>query len=86
VNAPVRLLIADDHPIVRAGFEGMLAERNDLEVVGQAENGEEAVRLAERLLPNVVLMDLRMPVMDGVEATSKIKEGIPHTNVLVLTT
>ena len=86
VNAPVRLLIADDHPIVRAGFEGMLAERTDLEVVGEAENGEEAVRLAERLFPDVVLMDLRMPVMDGVKATSKIKKGIPQANVLVLTT
>jgi DNA-binding NarL/FixJ family response regulator len=86
VNAPIRLLIADDHPIVRAGFEGMLAERIDLEVVGEAENGEEAVRLAERLLPDVVLMDLRMPVMDGVQATSKIKKGIPQANVLVLTT
>jgi DNA-binding NarL/FixJ family response regulator len=64
----------------------MLAERTDLEVVGEAENGEEAVRLAERLLPDVVLMDLRMPVMDGVQATSKIKKGIPQANVLVLTT
>jgi DNA-binding NarL/FixJ family response regulator len=86
VSAPVRLLIADDHPIVRAGFEGMLAGRADLEVVGEAENGEEAVRLAERLIPDVVLMDLRMPVTDGVEATSRIKKGIPRVNVLVLTT
>lgn len=83
---PVRLLIADDHPIVRAGFEGMLAEMPDLEVVGEAENGEEAVRLAERLRPDVVLMDLRMPVVDGVEATNRIKEGDPSANVLVLTT
>ena len=86
VNPPVKLLIVDDHPIVRAGFEGMLAGKPDLEVIGEAENGEEAVRLAERLRPDVVLMDLRMPVMDGVEATSRIKDGVPHTNVLVLTT
>jgi DNA-binding NarL/FixJ family response regulator len=86
MTAPVRLLIADDHPIVRAGFEGMLAEMPDLEVVGEAENGEEAVRLAERLHPDVVLMDLRMPVVDGVEATNRIKEGDPSANVLVLTT
>jgi DNA-binding NarL/FixJ family response regulator len=86
VNTPVRLLIADDHPIVRAGFEGMLAESTDLKVVGEAENGEEAVRLAERLRPDVVLMDLRMPVVDGVEATSRIKGESPHVNVLVLTT
>ncbi len=51
MKAPVRLLIADDHPIVRAGFEGMLAEKSDLEVVGEAENGEEAVRLAEDCVP-----------------------------------
>jgi DNA-binding NarL/FixJ family response regulator len=86
VTAPVRLLIADDHPIVRAGFEGMLAEMSDLEVVGEAENGEEAVRLAERLRPDVVLMDLRMPVVDGVEATNRIKEEDPSANILVLTT
>ena len=87
MTAPVRLLIADDHPIVRAGFEGMLAGQPDLEVVGEAENGEEAARLAERLRPDVVLMDLRMPVMDGVEATNRIKEGgDPSANVLVLTT
>ena len=86
MTAPVRLLIADDHPIVRAGFEGMLAEMSDLEVVGEAENGEEAVRLAQRLHPDVVLMDLRMPVVDGVEATNRIKEEDPGANILVLTT
>ncbi|CAN5867590.1 response regulator transcription factor [soil metagenome] len=86
MTVPVRLLIADDHPIVRAGFEGMLAGQPDLEVVGEAENGEEAVRLAARLRPNVVLMDLRMPVVDGVEATNQIKEGDPSANILVLTT
>ncbi|MBA2535738.1 MAG: response regulator transcription factor [Rubrobacter sp.] len=86
MTGPVRLLIADDHPIVRAGFEGMLAGQPDLAVVGEAENGEEAVRLAERLHPNVVLMDLRMPVVDGVEATNRIKGGDPGVNILVLTT
>jgi DNA-binding NarL/FixJ family response regulator len=86
VTAPVRLLIADDHPIVRAGFEGMLAGQPDLEVVGEAENGEEAVTLAQRLRPDVVLMDLRMPVVDGVEATNRIKEEVPSANILVLTT
>jgi DNA-binding NarL/FixJ family response regulator len=86
VNTPVRLLIADDHPIVRAGFEGMLAEKPDLEVVGEAGNGEEAVRLADQLRPDVVLMDLRMPEVDGVEAIGRIKEEHPHVHVLVLTT
>jgi DNA-binding NarL/FixJ family response regulator len=86
VNKPVRLLIAGDHPIVRAGFEGMLAEKPDLEVVGEAGNGEEAVRLADRLRPDVVLMDLRMPEVDGVEAIVRIKEDHPHVHILVLTT
>ena len=86
MTTPVRLLIADDHPIVRAGFEGMLAGQPDLEVVGEAENGEEAVTLAQRLRPDVVLMDLRMPVVDGVEATNRIKEEVPSANILVLTT
>ena len=86
MNTPVRLLIADDHPIVRAGFEGMLAEKPDLEVVGEAGNGEEAVRLADQLRPDVVLMDLRMPEVDGVEAIGRIKEEHPHVNILVLTT
>jgi CheY-like chemotaxis protein len=82
VKAPVRLLIAEDHPIVRAGFEGMLAEKSDLEVAGAAENGEEAVHLAALLRPDVILMDLRMPEMDGVEAISRIKEDHPHVHVL----
>jgi DNA-binding NarL/FixJ family response regulator len=86
VNKPVRLLIADDHPIVRAGFEGMLAEKPDLEDVGEAGNGEEAVRLADQLRPDVVLMDLRMPEVDGVEAIGRIKEDHPHVHILVLTT
>jgi DNA-binding NarL/FixJ family response regulator len=86
VNAPVRLLIADDHPIVRAGFEGMLAERTDLEVVGEAENGEEAIRLAERLVPDVVLMDLRMPRVDGATAITRMAERGVTAKVLVLTT
>jgi DNA-binding NarL/FixJ family response regulator len=82
VKAPVRLLIADDHPIVRAGFEGMLAEKSDLKVPGEAENGEEAVHLAALLRPYVILMDLRMPEMDSVEAISRIKEDHPHVHVL----
>ena len=64
----------------------MLAGKSDLEVIGEAENGEEAVRLAERLRPDVVLMDLRMPLVDGVEATSRIKKENPDVNILVLTT
>ena len=82
----VRLLIVDDHPIVRAGFQGILAGQEDLEVIGEANTGAEAVELAHRLRPDVVLMDLRMPRMDGVEALGKIKSERPETHVLVLTT
>ncbi len=82
----VRLLIVDDHPIVRAGFQGILAGQDDLDVIGEAATGVEAVELAHRLRPDVVLMDLRMPRMDGVEAIGKIKAELPETHVLVLTT
>lgn len=82
----VRVLIVDDHPVVRTGLRGMLEGQPNLEVVGEAEGGEEAVKLTERLNPNVVLMDLRMPGMGGVVATAQIKERIPDVHVLVLTT
>ena len=82
----VRLLIADDHPVVRSGLRGMLESQPDFEVVGEAENGVEALSLAQRLSPDVVLMDLRMPEMDGVTATKRIKAARPEINVLVLTT
>ncbi len=82
----VRLLICDDHPIVRAGFEGILAGNPGFEVVGEAGDGREGVEMARRLRPDVVLMDLRMPEMEGVEAIGKIKVERPETQVLVLTT
>jgi DNA-binding NarL/FixJ family response regulator len=83
---PVRLLIADDHPVVRSGLRGMFAGQDDLEVVGEAATGDEAVTLASRLEPDVVLMDLRMPQMNGVTATERIKAQQPNSYVLVLTT
>ncbi len=82
----IRLLISDDHPVVRAGIGGMLTGEEDFEVVGEATNGLEAVALANRFKPDVILMDLRMPEMDGVEAISLIKEQHPEMNILVLTT
>lgn len=82
----IRLLISDDHPVVRAGLIGMLSGEKNFEVVGEATNGSEAVALANRLKPDVVLMDLRMPEMDGVEAISRIKDQHPEINILVLTT
>jgi DNA-binding NarL/FixJ family response regulator len=86
VTRRVRVLIADDHPVVRTGLWGMLDGEQDFEVVGEAQNGEEAMEMTERLNPDVVLMDLRMPDLDGVTATARIRERHPQTRVLVLTT
>jgi DNA-binding NarL/FixJ family response regulator len=83
---PARLLIADDHDLVRSGFRLMLDGEPDLEVVGEAKNGWEAVELCRRLMPDLVLMDVRMPKMDGLEATRAIKEQQPRVAVLVVTT
>ncbi|CAN5685157.1 response regulator transcription factor [soil metagenome] len=82
----IRLLITDDHPVVRAGLEGMLSRQPDMEVVGEAGDGTEAIELVESLQPDVVLMDLRMPEIDGVAATQEIKARRPETQILVLTT
>jgi DNA-binding NarL/FixJ family response regulator len=82
----IRLIIADDHPVVRTGLQGMLAGQPDLEVAGEATTGREAVDLVGKLHPDVVLMDLRMPEMDGVAAISEIKALQPGVQVLVLTT
>ena len=82
----IRLLIVDDHPVVRSGLQGMLASQPDFEVVGEAHDGAEGVELARKLKPDVILMDLRMPEMDGVEAIGRIKAKQPDAQVLVLTT
>jgi len=82
----IRLLIVDDHPVVRDGLHGMLDGQPDFEVVGEAGDGSEAVNLTETLKPDIVLMDLRMPVMDGVAALGEIKAHSPQVQVLVLTT
>ena len=85
-TGPARLLLADDHDLVRDGFHRMLGREPDLEVVGEASNGREAVELCRRLKPDLVLMDVRMPEMDGLEATHTIKEEQPFVSVLVATT
>jgi DNA-binding NarL/FixJ family response regulator len=81
----IRVLIADDHGIVRDGLAGVIAAQAELEVVGTVENGAEAVESCRTLAPDVVLMDLEMPVLDGIEATRAIREAHPDTAVLVLT-
>jgi DNA-binding NarL/FixJ family response regulator len=80
------LLIADDHPVVRAGLQGMLASQSDFEVVGEASNGADAVSLTARLLPDVVIMDMRMGRIDGPTAIEQIRARFPKLPVLVLTT
>ena len=82
----IRILIADDHLIVRTGLAALLGTEKDLEVVGQAKNGIEAVREAVRIKPDVVIMDLMMPKMDGVAATAEIAAKVPETRVILLTT
>ena len=81
----ISVLITDDHKVVRQGLRMVLDLDPELEVVGEAENGEEALRLARRLGPDVVLMDLAMPVMDGVKATGEIRRELPDTQVVALT-
>jgi DNA-binding NarL/FixJ family response regulator len=84
-RAPARIVIADDHGLVRQGFRGMLAREEGLEVVGEAQDGREAVEVCSRLRPDLILMDVRMPEMDGLAATREIKQRHPKTIVLVVT-
>ncbi len=81
----IKLLVVDDHPVVRKGMIALLETEPDLQIVGEASTGTEAVEKAVQLHPNVVLMDLVMPEMDGIEATRRIKEAADDVNILVLT-
>src|SRR5829696_8539499 len=82
----IRILIADDHPIVREGLRSVLTRQPGFEVIGEARNGVEAVTLTDQLQPDIVLMDLNMPELDGVKAIARIKAEHPDTHILVLTT
>ena len=81
-----RILITDDHPVVREGLSAMLSRQKDIIVVGEAKNGYEAVEMAAERLPDIILMDLRMPEMDGVEAIRRIKAVNPEIQFIILTT
>src|SRR6202158_3926872 len=80
----IRVLLADDHAMVRKGFRLILEAQPDIEIAGEAGNGREAVALAEKLPPNVVVMDVAMPELNGIEATRRLAASSPHTRVLAL--
>src|ERR1051326_7430577 len=80
----IRVLLADDHAVVRQGFKMILAAQPDLEIVGEAGNGREAVELAEKIRPDVIVMDVAMPELNGIEATRRLQSSAPHTRVLAL--
>lgn len=81
----IKLLLADDHAVVRSGLRMLLEAQTDMEIVGEAENGREAVDLAQELHPDIILMDILMPELNGIEATRLVKEAVPDTAVLALT-
>ena len=85
MNQPIRILIADDHPYSRNGLRALLGTSPLVKVIGEAANGREAVRLVEQSQPDVVLMDVQMPVMDGLEATRYVKSQWPKVKVVMLT-
>ena len=85
MNDPITILLADDHEVVRQGVRALLEVHTEFDVVGEAKNGAEAVEMVEEFVPDVVLMDLIMPGMDGVEATRRIKNVSPRTQIVVLT-
>ncbi|HTS32303.1 MAG TPA: response regulator transcription factor [Bryobacteraceae bacterium] len=80
----IRILLADDHAVVRQGFKMILSAQNDMEIVGEAGNGREAVEQAEELRPDIVVMDVAMPELNGIEATRRLATSIPHTRVIAL--
>jgi len=84
MNPKIRILLADDHALVRQGFRRILEAEPDMAIVGEADNGREAVALAERLRPDVIVMDVGMPELNGIEATRRLADSLPRTRVLAL--
>lgn len=84
-SEPLKILLVDDHALFRAGIASLLASREDVEVVGQAQDGEEALEAAHRLMPDLILMDVHMPNVNGIEATRRIKAELPYVKVVMLT-
>ena len=84
-SAPIRVMIVDDHTMVRTGLAAFIEVKPDLELVGEAKNGQEALRVCEQVQPDVILMDLVMPRMDGIAATRVIRERWPEVQVIALT-
>lgn len=82
----IKIMIADDHPVVRSGLRALLSSQPDFEIVADAENGEDAAKQAFSLIPDLILMDLQMPILDGIEAIKLIRDRLPKANILVLTT
>ncbi len=82
----IRVILADDHVVVRQGLRALLSAEDDIEIVGEADNGRQAVQLVRKLSPDVALIDIAMPVLNGLEATRQITKGCPSTRVLVLST
>lgn len=85
MNRPIRILLADDHAILRDGIRALLNDETDLQVVGEADNGRQALEKARALRPDIVIMDIGMPLLSGLEATRQIRRDVPEARVLILT-
>ena len=84
MNSPIKIVIADDHPIFRDGFRVLLRDQNDIQLIGEANNGEELIQLVMKLIPDVVITDIKMPVMDGIDASKFLTQHFPHIKIIAL--
>ncbi len=84
MNRPIRIILADDHQIVRQGLRILLEAETDMEIIAEADNGRKVLKLAQELLPDIIIMDLSMPELNGIEATRQILSGAPDVKVIAL--